>query len=108
MKNILNLLYKIFKPNELKEQTSEVFSLYKNQEIQALYDYTKESYDDPKYPTSDIKVLLDNRNISWIPVIEAQISKESTFIAVGAAHLAGENGVINLLKKQGYNLKPVL
>ncbi len=102
------ITYLVNNPDELKEQTSEVFSLYKNQEIQALYDYTKESYDDPKYPTSDIKVLLDNRNISWIPVIEAQISKESTFIAVGAAHLAGENGVINLLKKQGYNLKPVL
>lgn len=25
-----------------------------------------------------------------------------TFIAVGALHLPGENGVLNLLKKQGY------
>jgi len=28
-------------------------------------------------------------------------------IAVGAGHLPGEKGVINLLRKAGYNVKPV-
>jgi hypothetical protein len=31
----------------------------------------------------------------------------STLFAVGAGHLAGENGVINLLKKKGYTLTPL-
>ncbi len=30
------------------------------------------------------------------------------FIAVGALHLPGENGVLELLKKEGYSVKPVL
>ena len=35
-----------------------------------------------------------------------KISKEkSTFYAVGAGHLGGENGVLELLKKQGYTIK---
>jgi uncharacterized protein YbaP (TraB family) len=33
---------------------------------------------------------------------------ESTFFAVGSAHLAGELGVINLLRKAGYSVKPVM
>jgi uncharacterized protein YbaP (TraB family) len=30
-----------------------------------------------------------------------------TFNAVGAAHLGGENGVIALLRKNGYTVKPI-
>lgn len=93
--------------NELKSETLKMMNLYKQKDVQGLYEMTKESFQDPKYPQSDIKVFLDNRNISWIPVIEKLIAEKPAFIAVGAAHLAGENGVINLLKKQGYTLKPI-
>jgi len=51
--------------------------------------------------------FLNQRNRSWVPVITAQIKKESTFIAVGAAHLPGEKGVLSLLKAQGYTVEPV-
>lgn len=93
--------------NELKSETLKMMNLYKQKDVQGLYEMTKESFEDPKYPQSDIKVFLDNRNISWIPVIEKLMAEKSAFIAVGAAHLAGENGVINLLRKQGYTLKPL-
>ena len=33
---------------------------------------------------------------------------ESVFFAVGAIHLAGKNGLIELLRKDGYTLTPVL
>lgn len=36
------------------------------------------------------------------------MKNKSTFIAVGAEHLAGEQGVINLLKKAGYKVKSVM
>jgi len=35
------------------------------------------------------------------------LPKKSLLVAVGAAHLPGENGVIDLLRKQGYTLTPV-
>ena len=35
------------------------------------------------------------------------MQSKSCFIAVGAGHLAGENGLINLLKKQGYTVEPI-
>lgn len=51
--------------------------------------------------------LLDKRNQTWIPRIEAMISKESVFIGVGAGHLAGDQGVIQLMRQAGYHLTPV-
>jgi uncharacterized protein YbaP (TraB family) len=51
--------------------------------------------------------FLDGRNKRWIPTIEEMIKKEVCFIAVGAAHLPGEYGVINLLRKAGYTVKPL-
>lgn len=53
------------------------------------------------------EVLLNKRNRAWIPIVEKMIRAKATFIAVGAGHLAGEQGVINLLRKQGYTLTPL-
>lgn len=51
--------------------------------------------------------LLNNRNTSWMPAIEASIKSDPSFIAVGAAHLVGEDGLIELLRQQGYKVEPV-
>lgn len=53
-------------------------------------------------------VLLDNRNINWIPVMEELMVRGSTYFAVGAGHLLGEFGVLQLLRNQGYQVTPVL
>lgn len=54
------------------------------------------------------EALLDNRNKNWIPLIKEMSKKEKTFYAVGAGHLGGENGVIRLLRKEGFKVTPVL
>ena len=51
--------------------------------------------------------FINKRNQNWISVIEESINIEPTFIAVGAGHLYGEKGVINLLKEEGYEVIPV-
>jgi uncharacterized protein len=51
------------------------------------------------------KVILDDRNRNWIPKIEKMLKEKRTFfITVGAAHLAGQNGVPNLLRQAGYRV----
>lgn len=52
--------------------------------------------------------LLEVRNENWVVKMPDMMKDKSTFFAVGAAHLLGEQGVINLLKKKGYNVKPIL
>ena len=53
-------------------------------------------------------ILLTRRNENWIPIISRQIEINPTFFAFGAGHLGGENGVIHLLRKDGYKVKPVM
>jgi uncharacterized protein len=51
--------------------------------------------------------LLLQRNRNWIPIISKLISEKPTFIAVGAGHLPGEKGVLNLLREAGYTVTPI-
>lgn len=77
-------------------------SLYIDQKIQKLYDYTS-----GEFPLQAKIEFLDNRNKSWIEPLNKLMAEKASFIAVGAAHLAGDSGVINLLKQAGYTVSPV-
>ena len=48
--------------------------------------------------------ILIQRNINWIPVNLNQ-SGNRIFVAVGAAHLSGEFGVLRLIENEGYTLR---
>lgn len=52
-------------------------------------------------------ILLNKRNQNWIPIMEEMMPEKPTFFAVGAGHLVGENGVVALLRKQGYTVQPL-
>jgi uncharacterized protein YbaP (TraB family) len=52
-------------------------------------------------------ILLYNRNRNWVRKLKDLLPQKSLVIAVGAGHLPGEKGVINLLKKEGYEVTPV-
>ena len=79
----------------------------------AYYEYSKLQ---ASYTAEDVKTLyrmaasaslLDSRNKKWIPKIKKMIRSNSVFFAVGAAHLWGEQGVIALLRKEGYTVIPI-
>ncbi|WP_413512685.1 TraB/GumN family protein [Myroides odoratus] len=54
------------------------------------------------------KLLLDDRNEQWVIKMEKIMPTKTTLFAVGAGHLGGELGVIQLLKAKGYEVKAVL
>ena len=52
--------------------------------------------------------ILVRRNHNWVPKIEQFLTDtKNYFIIVGVAHLAGEDGLLTLLKKRGYELERV-
>jgi uncharacterized protein YbaP (TraB family) len=53
------------------------------------------------------KYLIDVRNTYFVHTIDSVLQHQTLFSGVGAAHLPGPNGVIELLRKQGYTLEPV-
>lgn len=54
------------------------------------------------------EVLILQRNRNWIPLLAGRLQKPGVhFIAVGAAHLVGEDSVVALLRNEGYNVQLV-
>lgn len=90
--------------DEAKARFRQMSAYYQSEDIQALYQLVESSKDIAPYRV----MLLDNRNRKWIPVIREQIGQQPTFIAVGTGHLAGAQGVIQLLRSAGYRVTPVL
>ena len=88
-----------------KEETDKLIAKYKEENLMAMYDITT---DKKIINEKTKKAILDNRNQNWLKKIPQLIKSESTFIAVGSAHLAGNLGLINLLRKAGYTVKPVM
>lgn len=62
--------------------------------------------DDPE-ERRKLDLLLTNRNREWLPAIVSEVQEGRAFIAVGAGHLVGKDGLIELLKKEGYELEQV-
>jgi len=89
---------------QARQEFGKLVQVYKNQDLAALYNLTLESDFEME---NQQEVLLTDRNKRWIPVIERQMADKPTFVAVGAAHLGGEQGVIALLRKEGYSVVPV-
>jgi len=52
--------------------------------------------------------LLVERNMAWMPIIESMFQDADTeFVLVGAAHLVGEDGLLNMLESKGYTISSV-
>ena len=52
-------------------------------------------------------LLLNNRNRNWTTQLRDIMKKQSTFVAVGAGHLPGDQGLLALLKQAGYTVRPL-
>ncbi|MBU2018393.1 MAG: TraB/GumN family protein [Bacteroidetes bacterium] len=53
------------------------------------------------------KELLLKRNDTWVQRLSPKMKSESVFVAVGAAHLAGQNGLVNQLRGRNFAVTPI-
>jgi uncharacterized protein YbaP (TraB family) len=86
------------------KELSEMLDAYRNQDLQKLEEMLMKS--DPSI-SNYTDVLLYNRNRNWIEKLKDLMPEKSLLIAVGAGHLPGKEGCINLLRKAGYKVTPV-
>jgi uncharacterized protein YbaP (TraB family) len=88
-----------------KKELEELFATYKTRDIEGMLKLSQESENtlSAKYENQ----LLTIRNSNWVPRITAVVIQKPTLFAVGAAHLAGDEGVIKLLRKAGFTVVAV-
>ena len=90
---------------EDKIELVKLQELYQKEAVEELLPLMKEQ--SPEFMKYEA-VFLTNRNKKWIPKLKLELQNKSCFIAVGAAHLFEENGIIEGLKNEGFKLTPVI
>ncbi len=95
------LVESIQNAGEGEDELAKMIDVYKKQDLQGM----EAMFSDESL--GDMDILLNNRNKNWIAPMKEYMSNNPTFFAVGAGHLVGEEGVIALLRKEGYTLTPV-
>lgn len=82
----------------------EMVTSYQAEDIDKMLELSTREMDDMK----EIELFLDTRNAEWIPKMLDLMTTEKVFFAVGAGHLGGDNGLLELLKKAGCKVTPVM
>jgi uncharacterized protein YbaP (TraB family) len=85
-------------------QLQQMQQIYQKQQIDSLYQFM---VSEGGSLNNQMDVLLDERNQNWIPQLLKMMADKKCFVAVGAGHLGGDQGVIRLLRNQGLTVEPV-
>ena len=87
-----------------KKYFDTMLKVYKSQrlnDIEAMFSKSEFGMQDHE------DVLLYDRNRNWVNQLKTIMKEQSVFVAVGAGHLVGEKGLVALLRKAGYKLRPI-
>jgi len=80
---------------------------YAKQQMDSMESVIDQSVTGDAEETLWTKQLLADRNAVWLKKLEGQFEKERCFVAVGAAHLMKEDGLVAGLRRMGYKVSPV-
>ncbi|MGK0414690.1 MAG: hypothetical protein ACJA1B_002918 [Polaribacter sp.] len=90
----------ITNPEIAKERSDKIITYYKNQDIKGIYGELEEFED-----TEMEKIMLEARNIKWLPQLTSLMKDKSSFIAIGVTHmLPFKNNLKDLLETEGYTI----
>ncbi len=96
------------KPGRAQNETETLIGLYLRRQIPATDALTRMLAPDgavaDAYLAAYWNDLIDRRNLRFVANAQPLLDQGRVFIAVGAAHLPGENGVVALLRKAGYRV----
>ena len=85
-----------------KELLQELTVAYKTQNLDTLWKIFQDQMTQLEYDA-----LVKTRNLNWLEEMKSLLPTQSTLYVVGAGHLPGDAGMINLLRDAGYKVKPV-
>jgi uncharacterized protein YbaP (TraB family) len=110
----LTLIKKHLNAEELKEmivdfdkqklELLELMEFYKKGDVAGM---TEVSFRHKDRKPLMYEEMFYNRNRSWIPLIKEHIARGNVFIAFGAGHMVGQDGILDLLQKEGIEAKRI-
>lgn len=90
------------------EKAIELSDAYMRQDLDAILKMVERKEGTPcDLLPGELAALSDDRNVKWMKKIPAMMQEQPTFFAVGAFHLVGKKGLLNLLTEAGYTIEAV-
>ena len=90
----------------MEQMADDVVSAFFSQDLKAIEDALERKMgNDCDDKPEERDRLIYNRNANWLKMMPQMMSEKSTFFAVGIAHLVGEKGVLEGLRKAGYQVE---
>jgi len=99
-----DLMEMVYEADEMKALFTQMIAEYKKEQVNALF----ESISEYSGSEDEMRFLLYQRNAQWVEKLDVLLGNKTFFIAVGAGHLSGEKGLIELLQRNGYQVTPIL
>jgi len=94
--------------DKAKEQLDNFNKFYKNGDLLGMYNFAFNNPDDEcKASQMQQDALNKNRNNKWMLKLPGIMKDKPGFIAVGALHLPGTEGLLYQLARLGYKVEPV-
>jgi uncharacterized protein len=87
-----------------RQDLQDMVGAYVNEDIEALRQHSLKI--EGKHESFSF-AIMEERNLNWIPRMKALMHDMPVFFGVGAAHLPGQVGIVNLLRKEGYIVEPL-
>jgi uncharacterized protein YbaP (TraB family) len=82
----------------------DLVAVYKQEDIEGLLKLMEDS----EWSMDDyVDAMINKRNKEWADKFDMIAKEKSTFFAVGAGHLGGKKGWLQLLKDKGYTVVPI-
>lgn len=88
----------------LLSSKDDMIALYLDGDIEGMNEFVKSGL---SFMPDSYQSLIVDRNIGMVSKLEEQMEEHVLFCAIGAGHLAGPQGVLNLLRKKGYGVRKV-
>lgn len=79
----------------------KILKAYQEEDLSTLFQLSKKTLGPDK------QLLLENRNVIMVDRMINQHQLQPAFFSFGAGHLVGTHGVLAMLKRKGFRIKPI-
>lgn len=100
---VIDIMTTIKEYDKERDEYKDLMKAYKEQNLPVLQRLIEETAE----TGGDLTSFIDDRNKKWIIRMIEYMDQAPVFFAVGAGHLYGENGLVQLLKAEGFRVTPI-
>lgn len=99
-----SLMWGVANDGEMKSMSRRIFEAYLHGDLNEILSIIE---NDRSMDSAQSERLIQARNADWLRVLAGMLPAASLLIVVGAGHLPGEKGLLNGLRKLGFDVTPV-